>query len=81
MINQISLIHATWREGPERSLQLSQCYWLKYKIEKLPSMTTVISHLFPKQWPTEIWVDQAFPGKESFDVFIRTGNVILSTFL
>ena len=29
-MNQISLMHAACREGPDCSLQSSKCYWLKY---------------------------------------------------
>ena len=69
VMNQISLLHAARREGPERSLQLSKCYWLKYRTERrLPAFTTGINHFFPKQWLPEVWVDHVFPGQWPCDV-------------
>ena len=75
-MNQISLITRHMEGKQECSFPSSKCYWLNW-----PSFTTVIIHLFPKQWLAEVWVDHAFPGTVTLWCFISTVNVILSTFL
>ena len=82
MINQIRLIHAAWREDPQCSLQSSKCYWLKTQQSRSRAHTLLQQSVFTlSQNKDRVWVDHAFPRTVTIWCFIRTVNVIISTFL